>query len=160
MARARTRERPRYVVRTNPVENPRDWLPETGGRVVTASDLREGDVIVSGDRSARVRKVEKRAGKVRLVLQFSPGVWSSAAVAPSTMFLVKRGKGLANPTKISDAELGRRFDSCVRDVSARGGVRSPQAICAASMRRAHGSAQLTKIAARGRSRAAAARRRR
>lgn len=58
-----------------------------------------------------------------------------------------------NPT---DLQVRERFDRCVADVSARGGTYSPEAVCAASMRKAYGE-QFQKIAAEGRSLAAAKR---
>jgi len=56
----------------------------------------------------------------------------------------------------SDLDVRERWDRCVRAVTARGGVRSPAGICAASMRKAYGP-QFQRIAAEGRSAAAAKR---
>jgi hypothetical protein len=58
-----------------------------------------------------------------------------------------------NPT---DVEIRERFDRCVRDVSVRGGAYNPNAVCAASMRKAYGT-QFQRIAASGRSAKAAER---
>jgi hypothetical protein len=64
----------------------------------------------------------------------------------------KRGAWRMNP---SDVHVRESFDRCLTAVRRRG-VRSPEAVCAATMRKAYGS-QFQKIAAQGRSLAAARR---
>lgn len=55
--------------------------------------------------------------------------------------------------------VGKKFDDCVRSVRARGGAYSPEAVCAASLRRSGQGPALQRAAIAGRRRAARARHR-
>ncbi len=70
--------------------------------------------------------------------------------------MAKRRRRISSTRKTA---IGKRFDRCVKDVTARGGVRDPSGICAASMRKAYGE-EFQEVGAAGRHRAAVKRHRR
>ncbi len=122
-------------------------------KIIPLKATASGDMISVDGKKYEIITVHKYLGKYRVIVRNSKGA-ENYFTLPSLNSKVKLvGVKRRNPT---DLEIRERFDRCVASVTSRGGVRDPEAVCAASIRRT-APRQLAKISGEGRSLAAARR---